>query len=88
MDSLLRWSLENSGSSNDDGHTAPAPRKDLDPAIIDHILGRPDSELMKVALKKAMDEEISEDERIAALDDLEMVRLPSVFLSIIRAYIQ
>ncbi|ETW79995.1 hypothetical protein HETIRDRAFT_246122, partial [Heterobasidion irregulare TC 32-1] len=73
MDSLLRWSLENSSSSNDGGHTVPAPRKDLDPAIIDHILGRPDSELMKEALKKAMDEEISEDERIAALDDIEML---------------
>ncbi|THH12431.1 hypothetical protein EW146_g7706 [Bondarzewia mesenterica] len=74
MESLLRWSIEHSGNqSGDNPSSAPAPRKDLDPAILDQILGRPDAELMKEALAKASDEERSEDERVAALDDLEML---------------
>ncbi|KAI0287416.1 hypothetical protein BC826DRAFT_1044638 [Russula brevipes] len=57
MQSLLRWSIENSGSSNDtaSGVAPPSRRTDLDPGIIDAILGRPDSELMKEALAKAQD---------------------------------
>lgn len=69
MDSLLRWSIENSSPS-----TGPVqPREDLDPAIIDHILGKPDAVLMKEALSVAVDEKKSEDERVEALDNLEMV---------------
>jgi hypothetical protein len=68
MDSLLRWSIENSSPS-----TGPVqPQKDLDPAIIDHILGKPDAVLMKEALSVAVDEKKSEDERVNALDNLEM----------------
>jgi hypothetical protein len=76
MQSLLRWGIENSG--NDDGSaTGAVPlarRTDLDPGIIDAILGRPDSELMKEALAKAQDASLDEDARITALDDLEMVK--------------
>lgn len=49
------------------------PRKDLDPAIIDMILGKPDAELMKEDMAVAIDDKRSEDERIDALDHLEMV---------------
>lgn len=71
MDSLLRWGIENSSPS-----AGPVqPRKDLDPAIIDHILGKPDAVLMKEALTVAVDENKSEGERVQALDDLEMVNL-------------
>ena len=78
MQSLLRWSIEN--SSNDaDSSAAPndaATRRvtELDPGVIDAILGRPDAELMKEALAKAQDTSLDEDARLAALDDLEMVR--------------
>ena len=76
MQSLLRWGIENSG--NDDGSATgavpPARRTDLDPGIIDAILGRPDSELMKEALAKAQDASLDEDARLTALDDLEMVK--------------
>jgi hsp70-interacting protein len=74
MQSLLRWSIEN--SSNDNGGSAagaPQRRTDLDPGIIDAILGRPDAELMKEALAKAQDASLDEDARLTALDDLEMV---------------
>lgn len=75
MQSLLRWGIEN--SANDDSTSGVAPltqRTDLDPGIIDAILGRPDSELMKDALAKAQDASLDEDARLTALDDLEMVK--------------
>lgn len=76
MQSLLRWGIENSGNDNDSatGAVPLAPRTDLDPGIIDAILGRPDSELMKEALAKAQDVSLDEDARLTALDDLEMVK--------------
>ncbi|KAH8988319.1 nucleotide exchange factors-like protein [Lactarius akahatsu] len=76
MQSLLRWGIENS-SSNADSSAAPSvPARrmtDLDPGVIDAILGRPDSELMKEALAKAQDASLDEDARLTALDDLEML---------------
>lgn len=71
MDSLLRWSIENSTPR---GADAPPPvRRDLDPEIIDYILGKPDAVLMKEALEIALDENKDEDARIQALDDFEML---------------
>ena len=76
MQSLLRWGIENSSNANaDSSATPPVQRTDLDPGVIDAILGKPDSELMKEALAKAQDTSLDEDARITALDDLEMVRL-------------
>jgi Nucleotide exchange factor Fes1 len=72
MQSLLRWSIENSSNNV---ASPPTRRTDLDPGIIDAILGRPDSELMKEALAKAQDVSLDEDVRVTALDDLEMVNL-------------
>ncbi|KAG6374114.1 armadillo-type protein [Boletus reticuloceps] len=69
MESLLRWAIENST-----GDRAAVPeRKDLDPAIIDHILGKPDAQLMKEALDVALDVSKDEDQRITAMDNLEML---------------
>ncbi|VDB92228.1 unnamed protein product [Peniophora sp. CBMAI 1063] len=76
MESLLRWGITNSAapsSSSDPSAPPPAPRQDLDPAIIDAILGKPDAELMKEALTRARDESLDEDARVEALDDLEML---------------
>ena len=75
MQSILRWSIENStpldGAPSDQ---PPVQRKDLDPGIIDMILGKPDAVQMKEDMSVAVDSSKSEDERIAALDHLEMVR--------------
>ncbi|KAG2363605.1 armadillo-type protein [Suillus spraguei] len=70
MQSLLRWGVENSTSS-----TGPQPTttNKLDPGIIDHILGKPDAQLMKEALIVGLDETQTEDNRLQALDDLEML---------------
>jgi len=79
MQSILRWAIENSAApdaaANQDPSSANAPRtlSNLDPGIIDHILGKPDAELMKEALAKAMNSENEEDERLQALDDFEML---------------
>ena len=51
MESLLRWSIANS-TPQDANQPPPRPRTDLDPGIIDAILGKPDAELMKQALKR------------------------------------
>ncbi|KAF7795103.1 hypothetical protein EIP86_006248 [Pleurotus ostreatoroseus] len=70
MQSLLRWSIENSESG------APPPPNDqskLDPGIIDAILGKPDAESMKEALAIAVDEKRDEEDRLQALDDFEML---------------
>ena len=75
MQSLLRWGIEH--SANDDPTAGVVPltqRTDLDPGVIDAILGRPDSELMKEALAKAQDPSLREDARLTALGDLEMVK--------------
>ena len=71
MESLLRWGIENSTPAS--SGAAVAPRKDLDPAIIDYILGKPDAVLMKEALEVALDENQSDNTRIQALDDFEML---------------
>lgn len=69
MQSLLRWGVENSTSS-----TGPQPTTNkLDPGIIDHILGKPDAQLMKEALIVGLDETQTEDSRLQALDELEML---------------
>ncbi|GJJ07717.1 hypothetical protein Clacol_001922 [Clathrus columnatus] len=75
MESLLRWSIENSSTSNDPNGSVPPPRsaKELDPGIIDMILGKPDAVLMKEALAAGLDESKSIESRMIALDDLEML---------------
>ncbi len=69
MEQLLRWGIANS----DPNAPPPQPRTDLDPGIIDAILGKSDAELMKEALAVAVDEKRDEDERLQALDDFEML---------------
>ncbi|KAJ2914023.1 hypothetical protein MD484_g6395, partial [Candolleomyces efflorescens] len=74
MESLLRWSIQNSSSLDSaPSDRPPVRREDLNPEIIDMILGKPDSELMKEDVAAAIDSSKSEDERIAALDHLEML---------------
>lgn len=50
-------------------------RQKIDPEIIDLILGKPDAEQMKEDIAVATDATKSEDDRLAALDHLEMVSL-------------
>ncbi|KDQ55977.1 hypothetical protein JAAARDRAFT_36768 [Jaapia argillacea MUCL 33604] len=70
MQSLLRWSIENTDTTNP--HPQVQPKK-LDPGIIDHILGKPDAVQMKEALAIAQDVSRSEEERVLAMDEFEML---------------
>ena len=82
MDALLRWSIENSTPLDSAlGDRPPVQREDLNPEIIDMILGKPDAELMKEDMAVAIDPIRSEDDRINALDHLEMVRLRLVLFA-------
>ncbi|KAF8068594.1 nucleotide exchange factor Fes1-domain-containing protein [Lyophyllum atratum] len=72
MQSLLRWSIENSEPQVSTASSS-SPPKTLDPGVIDMILGRPDAEQMKEDMGVATDTSKSEDERVAALDHLEML---------------
>ncbi|KAI1790546.1 nucleotide exchange factors-like protein [Ganoderma leucocontextum] len=72
MEGLLRWGITNS-TPQDGTQPRPQPRTDLDPGIIDAILGKSDAELMKEALTVAVDEKRDEDDRVQALDDFEML---------------
>ncbi|KAG8699231.1 hsp70 nucleotide exchange factor fes1, partial [Ceratobasidium sp. 395] len=73
MESILKWSIEN--TPEDAPRTVPSAErmKELDPAIIDMILGKSDAVVMKEKLAFALDEAREEDERVEALDDFEML---------------
>lgn len=74
MQSILRWSIENSTPLDSAASDRPpVAHKNLDPGVIDMILGKPDSVQMKEDMAVAIDAGRSEDERIDALDHLEMV---------------
>jgi len=74
LTSLLSWATQNTARDPDNPDiVAPQPIKNLDPGIIDLILGKPDSVRMKEALAVASDESKSQDDRVQALDDLEML---------------
>jgi hypothetical protein len=75
MQSLpLRWAIDN--SANDGSQPPHRPQQPLDTAIIDHILGKPDSVLMKEAVAVAVKTNREDDDQVSALDGLEMVSQP------------
>lgn len=87
MQSLLRWGIENSTPSDSaPGGPLPAPRSDLNPEIIDMLLGKSDAEQMKEDLAVAVDATKSEDDRTDALDHLEMVCAFPSFQSVVHAH--
>jgi hsp70-interacting protein len=69
MHSLLRWAVENSEPANGLVRQPQA----IDPGVIDVILGRPDSVLMKEDMGVATDVNRTEEDRVAALEDFEIV---------------
>jgi hsp70-interacting protein len=71
MQSLLHWGIANS----DPNAAPPNPSQvqNVDPGIIDAILGKSDAERMKDALKIGVDASQSEDDRVQALDDFEQL---------------
>ncbi|PPR02297.1 hypothetical protein CVT24_011635 [Panaeolus cyanescens] len=74
MQSILRWSIENSTPlDGNPGDRPPIDTSKLNPEIIDLILGKPDAQQMKEDMEVAVDAGKSEEDRINALDHLEML---------------
>jgi len=65
--------LGNDGEGGASGPQTPREPQKFDPGIIDAILGKSDAEQMKEALAIAVDDAREEDERVEALDKLEML---------------
>ncbi|KAG8902845.1 hsp70 nucleotide exchange factor fes1 [Tulasnella sp. 417] len=73
MRDLLAWSTEHQTTPDDPNYVPPRPLGELDPGLIDMILGKPDAVRMRDAMAIAVDESKSEDDRVTALDDMELL---------------
>ncbi|KAF8596944.1 Fes1-domain-containing protein [Ceratobasidium sp. AG-I] len=73
MESLLKWGIENTPEGAERVVPSAERIKQLDPEIIDMILGKSDAVVMKEKLAFAVDDSREEDERVEALDDFEML---------------
>ncbi|KIO19493.1 hypothetical protein M407DRAFT_246155 [Tulasnella calospora MUT 4182] len=73
MRDLLAWSTEHQPAPDDPNYVPPRPLEELDPGLIDMILGKPDAVRMRDAMAIAADESKSEDDRVTALDDMELL---------------
>jgi hsp70-interacting protein len=74
LNSLLRWSVEQTPVR---GPSDPLPRpiSNLDPAIIDALIGKSDAKRMQEIVSAIEEPELSPDQRDEAWDELEMVRI-------------
>ncbi|KAG9030340.1 hsp70 nucleotide exchange factor fes1 [Tulasnella sp. UAMH 9824] len=73
MRDLLAWSTEHQVAPDDPNYVPPRPLQELDPGLIDMILGKPDAVRMRDAMAIAVDESKSEEDRVTALDDMELL---------------
>ena len=74
MNNILRWGIENSEASQNDG-TPPAARTQLNPAALQALFGgmKSEAEQMKDAMKIIEDPEVALDEKEGAFEDFEMM---------------
>jgi len=83
-DDLLKWSIaaQNAAGQGDDGQgmqeiakdVAEGRRPDLaDPALFDALMGKSEATMMQEELAVAMDLTKTEQDRVQALDNFEMV---------------
>lgn len=86
LDDLLKWSIAQQGADPDaraaNGQTMHDVAADLqagrrpdlaDPGLYDALMGKSEAQMMKEELSAAMDTSRSEDDRVTALDNFEMV---------------
>ncbi|PWN18127.1 Fes1-domain-containing protein [Microstroma glucosiphilum] len=80
MDALLKWSMQQQSSDPQ----APTPsqlaedikagkRPDLDPKVLEAMMGKSEATMMQEELRAAVDFQRSEDDREVALDNFEML---------------
>ncbi|PWN90767.1 Fes1-domain-containing protein [Acaromyces ingoldii] len=86
LDDLLKWSIAQQGADPDaraaNGQTMHDVAADLqagrrpdlaDPGLYDALMGKNEAQMMKEELSAAMDTSRSEDDRVTALDNFEML---------------
>ncbi|CAO1632398.1 unnamed protein product [Sympodiomycopsis kandeliae] len=78
MDALLKWSMRNqdpSGPSPDQIMTdlKDGKRPDLDPKVLDAMMGKSEAQMMQEELSVAVNQNRSEEDRAVALDNFEML---------------
>lgn len=82
MNQLLNWSIRKAQEAEEKGikpEVKPYDKSELqaggrlDPAIIDHILGKPDAVMMREFLDIAVDAKRPTEVRAEALEEFEMV---------------
>ncbi|KAI8053254.1 armadillo-type protein [Syncephalis plumigaleata] len=76
MDKLLKWAVINSSTEKEDPTKPSAPRRtltDLDPGIIDAILGKDDATLMREIMDQLEDNQVSLDNKEVLMENFEML---------------
>ncbi|KAF0440410.1 armadillo-type protein [Gigaspora margarita] len=73
MEKLLKWSTENSDPSNVPQQPTTQEKSELDPEVIDLILGKSDAVQMREAVEAVSNPETNLDDKKIALDNLEML---------------
>ncbi|KAJ9068797.1 hsp70 nucleotide exchange factor fes1 [Entomophthora muscae] len=77
MEKLLQWGLANSDpdalARQANGEEPRQSLKDLDPGVIDAILGKDDATLMKESMLVILSKEAELEDKLAAFDNLEML---------------
>ncbi|KAF9439225.1 hsp70 nucleotide exchange factor fes1 [Entomortierella beljakovae] len=76
LNELLKWSILNQATENEDASPAGAsvkPLEKMDPGLIDAILGKGDSQLMLEALTVIKNPQATSDEKDLAWEDFEML---------------
>ncbi|KAI9294828.1 Fes1-domain-containing protein [Neoconidiobolus thromboides FSU 785] len=73
MEKLLQWGIKNSDPEELAKATSNEAVKDLDPEVIDAILGKSEATMMKENFQVIIDENVDLEQREVAFDNLEML---------------
>ena len=74
LNQLLQWSIENSSATQPDSAAPPAPRRPLDTAALQALMGGPsDADLMKQSMLAIQSPDIILSEKLIAFDNLEQL---------------
>lgn len=76
LNQLLKWSVENSSSTENDPEAAPPTNRGFNPEALSSLFGGPsDADLMKASMSAVLstDPEITVDDKIIAFDNFEQL---------------
>lgn len=74
LNQLLQWSIENSSAGQPDSAAPPAPRRPLDTAALQALMGGPsDADMMKQSMLAIQSPDTILSEKLIAFDNLEQL---------------